>query len=126
MAENSGLSNNHLGNNPEKEALTRQWLEYAVLNVNYADNLPNSKRILKVSIFDKYRYFVILYPIFYGTIFNCFVYLHSKKELNEALKVNTYFAGTELTIADVVLYYLLHGIVVSDNYNIVQNENEIE
>ncbi|XP_015597861.1 eukaryotic translation elongation factor 1 epsilon-1 isoform X2 [Cephus cinctus] len=38
---------NILGKDAVTQALTRQWLEYVVLNVNYADNLKNVKRILK-------------------------------------------------------------------------------
>nr|XP_033324347.1 eukaryotic translation elongation factor 1 epsilon-1 [Megalopta genalis] len=36
-----------LGSNSEEEALSRQWLEYAVVCINYADTLANTKRILQ-------------------------------------------------------------------------------
>ncbi|XP_076284421.1 aaRS-interacting multifunctional protein 3 isoform X1 [Lasioglossum baleicum] len=36
-----------LGNNKEVEALSRQWLEYAVVCINYADTPANAKRILQ-------------------------------------------------------------------------------
>ncbi|KAJ8673463.1 hypothetical protein QAD02_004725 [Eretmocerus hayati] len=36
-----------LGDDAVTQALTRQWLEYAVLCVNYADNSNNEKRVLK-------------------------------------------------------------------------------
>ncbi|KZC06513.1 PREDICTED: eukaryotic translation elongation factor 1 epsilon-1 [Dufourea novaeangliae] len=36
-----------LGNSNEIEALSRQWLEYAVVCVNYADTPANAKRILQ-------------------------------------------------------------------------------
>lgn len=39
-----------LGDNKEIEALSRQWLEYAVLCVNYAETPANAKRILLVSL----------------------------------------------------------------------------
>lgn len=44
-----------LGDDAVTQALTRQWLEYAVVCVNYADTSNNEKRILKVriSIFTK-------------------------------------------------------------------------
>lgn len=37
-----------LGDDAVTQALSRQWLEYAVLCVNYADNSINEKRVLKV------------------------------------------------------------------------------
>ncbi|XP_015509930.1 eukaryotic translation elongation factor 1 epsilon-1 [Neodiprion pinetum] len=76
---NSTSPARHLGSDTEKQALTRQWLEYAVLRINYADNALNSKRILR--------------------------------DLNDALKSSPYITGTEMTLADVVSYHLLHGIV---------------
>ncbi|XP_012267363.2 eukaryotic translation elongation factor 1 epsilon-1 [Athalia rosae] len=85
LATNSLCPAKHIGSDPEQQALTRQWLEYAVLYVNYADNSVNCKRILR--------------------------------ELNDALRYNTYFTGTEQTIADVVLYYLLHSIMRDLTYN---------
>ncbi|XP_076234858.1 aaRS-interacting multifunctional protein 3 [Calliopsis andreniformis] len=36
-----------LGNDKEIEALSRQWLEYAVVCVNYADTPANAKRIMQ-------------------------------------------------------------------------------
>ncbi|XP_043255169.1 eukaryotic translation elongation factor 1 epsilon-1 [Colletes gigas] len=36
-----------LGSNKETEALTRQWLEYTVVCVNYADIPSNGKRVLQ-------------------------------------------------------------------------------
>ena len=36
-----------LGDNKEVEALSRQWLEYAVICINYADTPANAKRILQ-------------------------------------------------------------------------------
>lgn len=36
-----------LGNDKETQALSRQWLEYAVVCVNYADTGVNEKRVLK-------------------------------------------------------------------------------
>ncbi|XP_011502630.1 PREDICTED: eukaryotic translation elongation factor 1 epsilon-1 [Ceratosolen solmsi marchali] len=68
-----------LGDDAVKQALTRQWLEYAVLCVNYADNSINEKRVLK--------------------------------ELNSVLKMSTYVSGTKKTIADITLYYALHGLM---------------
>ncbi|XP_046749237.1 eukaryotic translation elongation factor 1 epsilon-1 [Diprion similis] len=79
LVKNSTYPAKHLGSDTEKQALTRQWLEYAVLHINYADNPLNSKRILR--------------------------------DLNDALKTSPYITGTEMTLADVVSYYLLHGIV---------------
>ncbi|XP_034942698.1 eukaryotic translation elongation factor 1 epsilon-1 [Chelonus insularis] len=73
-----------VGNDPVTKALTRQWLEYAVLYVNYADVSTNTKRILK--------------------------------EINQALASNTYITGTNLTIADIVLYYTLHTIMSGLTY----------
>ena len=37
-----------LGDDAVTQALVRQWLEYAVLCVNYADNSMVEKRVLKV------------------------------------------------------------------------------
>lgn len=37
-----------LGIDNETKALSRQWLEYAVICVNYADNSANAKRVLQV------------------------------------------------------------------------------
>ncbi|XP_058799799.1 eukaryotic translation elongation factor 1 epsilon-1 [Phymastichus coffea] len=68
-----------LGDDAVTQALTRQWLEYAVLCVNYADNSINEKRVLK--------------------------------ELNTVLKMSTYVSGTKKTIADITLYYAVHGIM---------------
>ncbi|KAK0092383.1 hypothetical protein PV326_001573 [Microctonus aethiopoides] len=36
-----------LGNDRLTRAITKQWLEYAIVNINYADNVTNAKRILK-------------------------------------------------------------------------------
>lgn len=68
-----------LGNDNEMQALSRQWLEYAVVCISYANNPATAKRVLK--------------------------------ELNLALKNNTYITGTRKTIADVTLYYALHSIM---------------
>lgn len=38
-----------LGIDNEMKALSRQWLEYAVVCVNYADTPANAKRILQVT-----------------------------------------------------------------------------
>ncbi|KAF7998340.1 hypothetical protein HCN44_009738 [Aphidius gifuensis] len=67
------------GANQITEALTIQWLEYAILYINYADIPVNAKRVLK--------------------------------ELNVALKSNTYITGTNKTIADIALYYSLHSVM---------------
>lgn len=40
---------NILGHDQITQALTRQWLEYAILHANYADVPINAKRMLKVS-----------------------------------------------------------------------------
>ncbi|XP_015123689.1 eukaryotic translation elongation factor 1 epsilon-1 [Diachasma alloeum] len=69
----------HLGSDRITQTLVRQWLEYAVMCVNYADIPANTKRVLK--------------------------------ELNIALRDNTYITGTSKTIADVALYYALHSIM---------------
>ncbi|KAI4500871.1 hypothetical protein M0802_004082 [Mischocyttarus mexicanus] len=68
-----------LGNNKETQALTRQWLEYIVICINYADTSANVRKVLN--------------------------------ELNMVLKDQTYLSGTELTIADVTLYYTLYKIM---------------
>lgn len=39
-----------LGDDAVTQALARQWLEYAVLCVNYADNATSERRVLKVLI----------------------------------------------------------------------------
>ncbi|XP_015597860.1 eukaryotic translation elongation factor 1 epsilon-1 isoform X1 [Cephus cinctus] len=93
---------NILGKDAVTQALTRQWLEYVVLNVNYADNLKNVKRILKVFQFrlDNPNQNVI----------NMSFTLYSQ-ELNLILRKSTYITGTEKTVADVVLYYALHSIM---------------
>ncbi|XP_011302504.1 eukaryotic translation elongation factor 1 epsilon-1 [Fopius arisanus] len=69
----------HLGKDRITQTLVRQWLEYAVICVNYADVPANARRVLK--------------------------------ELNIALRDNTYITGTHKTIADVALYYALHSIM---------------
>lgn len=40
------------------KALSRQWLEYAVVCVNYADTPANAKRILQV--IQLYNYIIVL------------------------------------------------------------------
>ena len=42
-------SKNLLGDDAITRALTQQWLEYATLCANYADNPANAKRVLKVN-----------------------------------------------------------------------------
>lgn len=37
-----------LGNDKETQALVRQWLEYIINCVNYADTSVHAKRVLKV------------------------------------------------------------------------------
>lgn len=39
-----------LGDDAVTQALARQWLEYSVLCVNYADNATNERRVLKVFV----------------------------------------------------------------------------
>ncbi|EZA58158.1 hypothetical protein DMN91_011793 [Ooceraea biroi] len=68
-----------LGSEREVQALTQQWLEYAIVCANYADLSQNTKRILS--------------------------------ELNTSLTHVPYIAGTEKTIADVTLYYVLHPVM---------------
>nr|XP_050867175.1 eukaryotic translation elongation factor 1 epsilon-1 isoform X1 [Vespula vulgaris] len=36
-----------LGNDKETQALTRQWLEYIIICINYADTSAHAKRVLK-------------------------------------------------------------------------------
>lgn len=46
---NSSNVKHLLGDDPVSRALTQQWLEYASLCANYADNSANTKRVLKVN-----------------------------------------------------------------------------
>ncbi|XP_012214483.1 eukaryotic translation elongation factor 1 epsilon-1 [Linepithema humile] len=73
-----------LGSEKEVQALTQQWLEYAIVCVNHADLPVNAKRVLN--------------------------------ELNVTFKDVTYITGTEKTIADVTLYYILHSTMKELSY----------
>lgn len=44
----SSNAKNLLGDDPLSRALTQQWLEYATVCANYADNSANTKRVLQV------------------------------------------------------------------------------
>ncbi|XP_014238892.1 eukaryotic translation elongation factor 1 epsilon-1 [Trichogramma pretiosum] len=68
-----------LGDDSVTQALVRQWLEYAAVCINFADNSAFERRVLN--------------------------------ELNTILKTNTYVTGTKKTIADVSMYYSVHGLV---------------
>lgn len=72
-----------LGSEKEVQALTQQWLEYAAVCANHADQSVDGKKV-----------------------FN---------ELNRIFKNVTYITGTEKTIADVTLYYILHPIMKQFN-----------
>lgn len=73
---------NVLGNNKLEQALTKQWLEYIVLYLNYGDIPANSRKILKVSkvlfflfLLSFFFFFSFLFLFFFTLFFLLFLFL---------------------------------------------------
>lgn len=70
-----------LGSNEKEKILVRQWLEYVSTYLNHFPDIPANESHSMV------------------------------KEVNTALSNRTFLSGNKKTIADLILYYILHSVV---------------
>ncbi|RLW04451.1 hypothetical protein DV515_00005799 [Chloebia gouldiae] len=104
-----------LGSTAEEKAVVQQWLEYRVTRVNGGSSKEDIRTILKVEAEKR----ILRVPLYFEQPDDkeqiatgiCFPY-SLQLDLNMHLEDKVYLAGNIFTLADILMYYGLHHIMV--------------